>query len=160
MRKEIRQERDRMSGQMTFEQRFWEKVKKTKTCWVWLASRRCGGYGEIWDKAIGRTRCAHRISYEWSVGMIPKGWTIHHKCNNPPCVRPSHLVAMTMRDNLLLNDSAVSRNARKTHCPKGHPYSKENTFHYKEQHRQCRTCKRERDNERSRKNKSGESWRK
>lgn len=155
----MRKESDRMSGRMTFEQRFWEKVQKTPSCWIWLASRRCGGYGEIWDKTIGRTRCAHRVSYEWSYGPIPKGLTVHHKCNNPPCVNPEHLEVMTMRENTLLNDSAVSRNARKTHCPQGHPYDGVNTFHYKKQHRQCRTCKRQRDNERSLKNKSKQTWR-
>jgi len=160
MRTTKEQERLRMNGSLTMEQRFWDKVKKTRGCWIWLGSRRCGGYGELWDKRIGKTRPAHYISHELHKGPVPKGLTIHHTCKNPPCVNPKHLQVMTMRENILINDSPVGKNSRKTHCPKGHPYSPENTFHYKKMHRQCRTCKRDRDNERSRRNKSTESWRK
>lgn len=33
---------------------------------------------------------------------------------------------------------------KRTHCPKGHPYSEENTYVTKNNKRQCRTCTRER----------------
>lgn len=34
-------------------------------------------------------------------------------------------------------------NKDKTHCPKGHPYSAENTYITSEGGRKCRTCKKE-----------------
>lgn len=45
---------------------------------------------------------------------------------------------------------AVSGNAEKTHCPKGHPYDEENTYWFRHNvtgnpARKCLACKRERD---------------
>jgi len=117
--------------------RFWNKVEKTPICWFWTGATRNRGYGDAW--ANGKHYAAHRLAYEAVVGPIPKGLTVDHKCGVTSCVNPSHLQVMTMLDNCLLGSKAQN-----THCPKGHPFSEENTFWIKTS-RSCRICKRARD---------------
>lgn len=114
-------------------------------CWEWQGHLDKGGYGRLVDDN-GWLDMAHRLSYKLNVGPIPDGLVIHHKCNNPPCVNPRHLVPATSFDNLitfgLTNLGAV--NSRKTHCSKGHEYTPENTY-TRPGHsaRYCRACNRE-----------------
>lgn len=68
--------------------RFLAKVNKTKTCWLWLASTGRRGYGQFDDGS--HMVAAHRFSYSYFIGPIPKGKNILHKCDNPTCVNPSH----------------------------------------------------------------------
>lgn len=76
-------------------------------CWEWNGSRtkRKGGeYGQI--IFMGKNKKAHRLSYIAFVGEIPDGSIILHKCDNPPCVNPSHLCVGTHKDNA---DDKVSK---------------------------------------------------
>jgi hypothetical protein len=79
--------------------RFWAKVNKTPTCWLWTASTtRRGGYGQInWN---GRMQRANRVSWQIAYGDIPQGLQILHKCDVPACVRPDHLFLGTHLDNM------------------------------------------------------------
>jgi hypothetical protein len=86
---------------------------------------------------------AHRAFYEHFIGPIPDGHVPDHLCRNTWCCNPNHLEPVTQRENILRGDGIASRNAAKTHCPQGHPYSTENTNGYNG-YRACRICARER----------------
>ena len=128
------------SVSMSSVERFWAKVEKTETCWLWTAAvNRVGGYGHF---RVGlRTVYAHRLSYEWANGPIPDGLTIDHLCRVTTCVRPSHLEVVTNRENILRSEGFAACHARKNNCPRGHPYNETNT-HVRNGERHCRTCER------------------
>ncbi|OHX39237.1 hypothetical protein BBV17_03685 [Cytobacillus oceanisediminis] len=105
---------------------------------MWTAAKQ-GNYGVFWYK--GKNVGAHRFAYELIQGEIPKDYVIDHLCNNPECVNPEHLEATTQQKNVLrspINGAAI--NAKKTHCNRGHEFSKENTYLYKNM-RHCKECK-------------------
>lgn len=53
---------------------------------------------------------------------LPKGRDVDHLCGVTLCVNPAHLEVVTHRTNILRGNSPQAANARKTHCPRGHPY--------------------------------------
>src|SRR5882672_3448747 len=74
--------------------KFWEKVNKTDTCWLWTGKIARDGYGYLRDQA------AHRVSWELHNGPVPEGkWVLHH-CDIRPCVNPSHLFLGSRQDNM------------------------------------------------------------
>lgn len=85
------------------EERFWPKVNKTDTCWLWEGQILANGYGRFWDGE--RQVVAHRFAYELVVGPIPTGLQIDHVaergCTSKACVRPEHLEPVTQSVNLL-----------------------------------------------------------
>lgn len=66
-------------------------------CWDWPFKKTQKGYGQI--RVNGKVVYAHRAQYEYHVGPIPEGMVIRHRCDNPSCVRPSHLELGTHKDN-------------------------------------------------------------
>lgn len=77
--------------------RFWERVLKTQSCWVWTGGKRRKGYGCLeWE---GKKRGAHRVSWELHFGPVPDGLHVLHRCDNPPCIRPEHLFLGTNLEN-------------------------------------------------------------
>ena len=60
----------------------------------WLGYVNACGYGRF--GVIGRQiALAHRFAYEQSVGPIPEGHVLHHRCGSPRCVNPDHLIPLT-----------------------------------------------------------------
>lgn len=133
------------------EARFWAKVEKTDTCWLWTACLYPSGYGQF--SMAGRMVRAHRVSYELHVGPIPTGLQIDHTCHNDSgclggftcphrrCVNPAHLEPVTQTENARRGEKS---NGRKTHCPQNHPYDATNTSTDRLGTRHCRVCDRER----------------
>lgn len=57
-------------------------------------------------------------------------------------LRLVRLEPVTQRENLLRGETITARNAAKTHCPRGHAYTAENTYVRPRGSRECRTCNR------------------
>jgi len=66
-------------------------------CWEWTAGKNPRGYGVINDGT--RIQLAHRVAWLLEHGNLPEGLGILHRCDNPGCVRPSHLFVGTRADN-------------------------------------------------------------
>lgn len=120
-------------------ERFWSKVNKTDTCWLWTACITPNGYGLF--KYKGKVERAHRIAYQVDKGDIPKGLVIDHLCRIKHCVNPDHLEAVTQRENVLRGESLAAINARKTHCKRGDKLSGDNLYLDFKGKRYCRICK-------------------
>jgi hypothetical protein len=89
----------------TLEARFWQKVDKNGPtiytdlgpCWLWIGGHHPLGYGLIWDgnKVV---RASHVAIY-----LETKEWPVQdvlHECDNPPCIRFSHLKQGTHKQNM------------------------------------------------------------
>lgn len=62
-------------------------------CWVWVRSVMKSGHGHV--NAGGRYMPAHVAEWQKVHGPVPLGMQLHHRCENPPCVNPAHLIAIT-----------------------------------------------------------------
>lgn len=124
---------------MNAETRFWPKVNKTETCWEWTAYRGKNGYGQF-GLAPKQLIYAHRYAYTLLVGPIPEGTEIDHLCRNRSCVNPEHLEPVIHAVNVQRGEGGKYWSA-KTHCPRGHEYTEENTRTYQGR-RWCKMCDR------------------
>lgn len=76
---------------------FVEKTSGDDSCWTWIGSRDRDGYGFFYLN--GKHRRAHRVAYEFAYGALDAE-VVRHNCDNPSCVRPSHLLPGTQKENL------------------------------------------------------------
>jgi hypothetical protein len=79
------------------EDAFWLRAHRTPDgCWPWLLAPGHNGYGRFGKPGLR----AHRVAYALANGPIPDGSHVLHDCDNPACVRPSHLKLGTHQDNM------------------------------------------------------------
>jgi hypothetical protein len=120
---------------------FFNKVNKIPGgCWLWTGAITSNGYGGV--SINSKYIVAHKISYEYFVGLVPEGLVLDHVCRIRNCVNPSpdHLEHVTFQENILRGVGLTAINAKKTHCPKGHPYDVANTVYHVRGGRTCKTC--------------------
>lgn len=95
-------------------ERFWAQADRRgpSECWPWLTGRYPSGYGQF-SGSFG-SASAHRWVYLNTVGDIPDGLVLDHRCHNEDpscpggrrclhkrCVNPAHLEPVTSQTNLL-----------------------------------------------------------
>ncbi len=94
----------------TPQDRFWAKVSKEGPvpthcpdigpCWLWTGAKDSRGYGKVGIGGGKKTVPAHRLLWEWEHGPIQAGLFLLHRCDNPSCVRPDHLLPGNAADNI------------------------------------------------------------
>ena len=106
--------------------------RNSNGCWVWQGATN-KGYG--WIGVRGLQKLVHRIAWELLRGPIPKGYDVHHVCENRRCWNPAHLKLLTRKQHIRIHGSGED------YCPNGHEYTEANTYAYPSTgHRKCRTC--------------------
>ena len=95
-------------------------------CWIFTGATTRNGYGSMWDGQ--HIEYTHRLAYRELVAPIPPGMQIDHLCRVRACFNPAHLEAVPQAENLRRSPLTWTANRSKTHCPRGHEYSEENTY--------------------------------
>lgn len=94
---------------MVIERRFWAKAERQSNgCWFYAGGRDKDGYG-IFDMN-GKSCRAHRVALILRRKVIPPKGVVMHECDNPPCIRPTHLRIATQREN---DQDAISKGRRR-----------------------------------------------
>ncbi len=112
--------------------RFWRQVYKTPECWLWKGVKNRSGHGRFWLPT--RFVMAHVWSWKQVNGPVPNNKELHHKCENPSCVRPEHLEPKTRKEH------CQEHMKNRLFCRRGHEYSKVGTYLDGDGRRHCKEC--------------------
>lgn len=121
----------------------WERVQEigwTETaagCLEYNGYRNELGYGQF--RHNGKLHRTHRLAYANLIGELKDDEKVRHKCDNPPCCNPDHLLKGSQADNVR---DMVSRGrhakANLTVCPNGHVYPPDRPTNFNKN--RCRVC--------------------
>lgn len=92
--------------------RFYKNTKLEGDCLVWTGALE-NGYGRF--SLNGENLGAHRVAWKLLVGDWPR-IQLNHLCENPPCVRVSHLRDVTSYEH----NKFTFREFEDHICPQGH----------------------------------------
>lgn len=91
------------TGSDPFE-RLGDRVVITDGCWI--VDGDAGKYVQLY--AYGSYHMAHRYIYAESNGVVlTSDDVIHHRCENPGCINPSHLIATTHSDHARIHNGSI-----------------------------------------------------
>lgn len=132
-----------------YNRRWFERLTKRTTysakgCFVWQGP--VGHKGYIMHVHRKWKMSGHRIVYFLTHNVeLPRSQQVCHTCDERRCWNPGHMFVGTNQENCL--DMAAKKRHhmnRRTHCPKGHEYTPENTFTHVDKygwnHRDCIAC--------------------
>jgi len=115
-------------------------------CKIWTGNLSSEGYPVV--QRSGKQFLLTRLILEEKQGYpIEPGYECCHHCDTPACYEAEHLWQGTRAQNIrdAANKGRLNTwgdtNRKKTHCPRGHEYTKENTG-IDRASRYCRECKR------------------
>ena len=88
---------DPLAGGPSLAERFWAKVSKTETCWLWVGAK-SGDYGHV---RVNYTLVyVHRLVLQLTGTELIDGLVVDHLCGVKNCVNPSHLEQVTQAENV------------------------------------------------------------
>jgi hypothetical protein len=100
-------------------ERWSDKVLVGDGCWEWQAGHHSYGYGTLGGK--NWRAYAHRLSYQMFRGPVPSWLCVCHSCDNPNCVKPSHLFLGTKADN---THDMLAKGRQVVRFGENHPHAK------------------------------------
>lgn len=133
----------------------WNRMlaKQANGCIYYTGTDTADGYPRWRHKPGARQTYTHVWSYLAFVGPIPDGMQVDHRCHTEAvergecdggaecphrrCCNVDHLELVTASEN---TNRQRHHNRSKLECPKGHPYTPENTIVWSDGKRRCRTC--------------------
>lgn len=126
-------------------ERFSSRVAyQSNGCWEWTGNKKAGGYGRFYYQ--GKKMLSHRYIYQVCVAPLNPSKELHHLCENPSCVNPSHLVEINRYEHFSLTvQNPAHQRFMQTHCKSGHEFTTKNTYCYTSEtgrlRRSCRSCR-------------------
>jgi len=102
-------------------ERFWDKVIKTDTCWLWMG-KIDDGYGRF--HTAGKYYLVHRMSFVVLKQKLQENTQVDHLCKVRNCLNPDHLDEVTSKENTRRGLAKIY-NTDPNKCPYGHDYDGE-----------------------------------
>jgi hypothetical protein len=105
-------------------------VYNIKDCWECISHKGKTTRGYFQIVINGKNMLTHRYMYEKFKGILTKDSIIRHKCDNPSCSNPSHLVQDTLKGN---TQDMINKHRDKSNYEKKYFTAKRLADNYKEE---------------------------